>query len=274
MRLELVTPASDLVSPHTYNELFSMHGIIMVWFFLIPSIPNTLGNFLIPLMIGAKDLASRKINLASWYVFMLGGTVTLYSMFRGGVDTGWTFYTPFSTIYSNTCVVGAALGIFISGFASIMTGLNFIATIHNMRAPGMTWFRLPLFIWSHYATSVIFVLATPVLAVTLLMVAVKFTEYYQHYQAHKVPGIWFETSKPDAGAMQLFYVFYFAMTGLHALHMTIGITLVVIYAFRAAFGSFNSEYHTPLEALGLYWHFVDIVWVFLFAIFYISGLHT
>ncbi|MFN7996192.1 MAG: cbb3-type cytochrome c oxidase subunit I [Bryobacteraceae bacterium] len=173
MRLELVTPATDLVSPHTYNELFSMHGIIMVWFFLIPSIPNTLGNFLIPMMIGAKDLAFPKLNLASWYIFMLGGSVTLYSMLRGGVDTGWTFYTPFSTVYSNTYVVGAALGIFISGFASIMTGLNFIATIHRMRAPGMTWFRLPLFVWSHYATSVIFVLATPVLAVTLLMVAVE-----------------------------------------------------------------------------------------------------
>ncbi len=173
MRLELVTPETDLISPHTYNELFSMHGIIMVWFFLIPSIPNTLGNFLIPMMIGAKDLAFPKLNLASWYVFMLGGVVTLYSMFRGGVDTGWTFYTPFSTVYSNTYVVGTALGVFISGFASIMTGLNFIATIHRMRAPGMTWFRLPLFIWSHYATSVIFVLATPVLAVTLLMIAVE-----------------------------------------------------------------------------------------------------
>jgi cytochrome c oxidase subunit I len=173
MRLELVTPATDLVSPHTYNELFSMHGILMVWFFLIPSIPNTLGNFLIPMMIGAKDLAFPKLNLASWYVFMLGGSVTLYSIFRGGIDTGWTFYTPFSTVYSNTYVVGAALGIFISGFASIMTGLNFIATIHRMRAPGMTWFRLPLFIWSHYATSVIFVLATPVLAVTLLMLGVE-----------------------------------------------------------------------------------------------------
>lgn len=173
MRLELLTPETDLVSPHTYNELFSMHGIIMVWFFLIPSIPNTLGNFLIPMMIGAKDLAFPKLNLASWYVFMLGGIVVLYSVFRGGVDTGWTFYTPFSTIYSQTYVVGAALGVFISGFASIMTGVNFIATIHQMRAPGMTWFRLPLFIWSHYATSVIFVLATPVLAVTLLMIGVE-----------------------------------------------------------------------------------------------------
>ncbi len=173
MRLELLTPETDLVSAHVYNELFSMHGILMVWFFLIPSIPNTLGNFLIPMMIGAKDVAFPKLNLASWYVFNLGALVTLYSMLRGGVDTGWTFYTPFSTDFSHTYVVGAAAGIFISGFASIMTGLNFIATIHRLRAPGMTWFRLPLFIWSHYATSVILVLATPVLAVTLLMISVE-----------------------------------------------------------------------------------------------------
>jgi len=173
MRLELLTPATDLVQPETYNKLFTMHGITMVWFFLIPSIPNTLGNFLIPMMIGAKDLAFPKLNLASWYVFMLGGMVTLYSMIRGGVDSGWTFYVPFSSLYSTTYVVGAATGIFISGFSSIMTGLNFIATIHRMRAPGLTWFRLPLFIWSHYATSVILVLATPVLAVTLLMVGVE-----------------------------------------------------------------------------------------------------
>jgi len=173
MRLELLTPASDLVDPETYNKLFSMHGIMMVWFFLIPSIPNTLGNFLIPMMIGAKDVAFPKLNLASWYVFMIGGCVALYSMMRGGVDTGWTFYTPFSTIYSTTYVVGAAAGVFISGFSSIMTGLNFIATIHGLRAPGMTWFRLPLFIWSHYATSVILVLATPILAITLLMIAVE-----------------------------------------------------------------------------------------------------
>lgn len=173
MRLNLLTPVSQLVSPETYNKLFSMHGIIMVWFFLIPSIPNTLGNFLIPMMIGAKDLAFPKLNLASWYIYMLGGLVTVYALFRGGVDTGWTFYTPFSTTYSNTYVVAAAVGIFISGFASIATGLNFIVTIHRMRAPGLTWFRLPIFIWSHYATSLIFVLATPVLAVTLLMIAVE-----------------------------------------------------------------------------------------------------
>ena len=125
------------------------------------------------MMIGAKDVAFPKLNLLSWYVFMLGGLVTLFAMIRGGVDTGWTFYTPFSTSYSTTYVTAAALGIFISGFSSIMTGLNFIATIHRMRAPGMTWFRLPMFIWSHYATSIILVLATPVLAITLLMVAVE-----------------------------------------------------------------------------------------------------
>jgi cytochrome c oxidase subunit I len=125
------------------------------------------------MMIGAKDLAFPKLNLASWYIFMLGGAVTIYALLRGGVDTGWTFYTPFSTSYSTTYVVAAALGVFISGFASIMTGLNFIVTVHTMRAPGMTWFRMPIFIWSHYATSVIFVLATPILAVTLLMIGVE-----------------------------------------------------------------------------------------------------
>ncbi|MDQ2775824.1 MAG: cytochrome c oxidase subunit I [Acidobacteriota bacterium] len=173
MRLELLSPHTWLVNAETYNKLFTMHGIIMVWFFLIPSIPNTLGNFVIPLMIGAKDLAFPKLNLASWYVFMFSAMVTLYALFRGGVDSGWTFYTPFSTTYSTTYIVAAAMGIFINGFSSIMTGLNFIATIHRMRAPGLTWFRLPIFIWSMYATSIIFVLATPVLAVTMLMVGVE-----------------------------------------------------------------------------------------------------
>jgi cytochrome c oxidase subunit 1 len=173
MRLNLLTPTSQLVSSETYNKLFSMHGIIMVWFFLIPSIPNTLGNFLIPMMIGAKDVAFPKLNLASWYIYMIGGLVAIFALVRGGVDTGWTFYTPFSTTYSTTYVVAAAAGVFISGFASIITGLNFIVTIHTMRAPGLTWFRLPVFIWSQYATSLILVLATPVLAITLLMVAVE-----------------------------------------------------------------------------------------------------
>jgi len=171
MRLELATPQGDLVSADTYNRLFTIHGIIMVWFFLIPSIPNTLGNFIVPLMIGAKDLAFPRLNLTSWYLFVLGGLITLYAVFIGGLDTGWTFYAPFSTMYSNGYVVLAVTGIFIAGFSSILTGLNFIVTIHRLRAPGLTWYRLPLFLWSLYATSVILVLATPVLAMTLFLVA-------------------------------------------------------------------------------------------------------
>ncbi|HXD72315.1 MAG TPA: cbb3-type cytochrome c oxidase subunit I, partial [Vicinamibacterales bacterium] len=170
IRLELATPAGDLVSDDTYNKLFTMHGVMMVFFFLIPAIPAVLGNFLVPIMIGAKDLAFPKLNLASWYIYMLGGLFTLWALVNGGVDTGWTFYTPFSTVSSTTNVIPTALGVFITGFSSILTGLNFIVTIHRMRAPGMTWFRLPLFVWSHYATSLIFVLGTPVIAVTMVMV--------------------------------------------------------------------------------------------------------
>jgi len=171
IRLELATPQGDLVTTDVYNRLFTIHGVVMVWFFLIPSIPNTLGNFVVPLMIGARDLAFPRLNLASWYIFMLGGFVTLYAVFVGGIDTGWTFYTPFSTMYSNSHVVLAVTGVFIAGFSSILTGLNFIVTIHRLRAPGLTWYRLPLFLWSLYATSVILVLATPVLAMTLLLIA-------------------------------------------------------------------------------------------------------
>jgi cytochrome c oxidase subunit I len=171
IRLELLTPAGDLLQADTYNKVFSMHGIIMVFFFLIPSVPAVLGNFLVPMMIGAKDLAFPRINLLSWYIYMLGGAITLYAMITGGVDTGWTFYTPFSTTFSNTNVVLAAVGVFINGFSSIFTGLNFIVTIHRMRAPGLTWNRLPLFLWSNYAAAVIMVLGTPVVAITLLLVA-------------------------------------------------------------------------------------------------------
>jgi cytochrome c oxidase subunit 1 len=171
IRLELLTPPGDLVSAETYNKFFTMHGVVMVFFFLIPAIPATLGNFLVPLMIGAKDLAFPKLNLASWYIYVAGGLFTLWAVVTGGVDTGWTFYTPYSTLVSNTNVSLTVIGIFITGFSSILTGLNFIVTIHQMRAPGMTWFRLPLFIWSHYATSLIMVLGTPVIAITLLMAA-------------------------------------------------------------------------------------------------------
>ena len=173
IRLELLTPAGDLVSSDTYNKLFTMHGISMIFFFLIPSVPAVLGNFLIPLMVGAKDLAFPRINLLSWYLYIIGAAFALVSMVMGGVDTGWTFYTPFSTTYSNTHVIGTALGIFIAGFSSIFTGLNFIVTIHRMRAPGMTWTRLPLFCWSNYAASIIMVLGTPVVAITILLVALE-----------------------------------------------------------------------------------------------------
>jgi cytochrome c oxidase subunit 1 len=170
IRLELLTPAGDLVQADTYNKLFSMHGQVMIFFFLIPSIPAVLGNFLVPLMIGAKDLAFPRINLLSWYLYIIAGVIYVHCILTGGVDTGWTFYTPFSTAFSNTRVIEAGIAIFIAGFSSILTGLNFVVTIHRMRAPGMTWSRLPLFIWAHYATSIIQLLGTPVLAITLLLV--------------------------------------------------------------------------------------------------------
>ncbi len=173
IRFELATPQGDFVSADTYNKFFTMHGVIMVFFFLIPSIPAVLGNFLIPPMIGAKDLAFPRINLLSLYIYWIGGVFTLYAMIAGGVDTGWTFYTPYSATASNTNVIPTAIGIFIAGFSSILTGLNFIVTIHRMRAPGMTWFRLPLFVWAHYATSLVQVLGTPVIAITIVMLAVE-----------------------------------------------------------------------------------------------------
>ncbi len=173
MRLNLIEPQGALVEPSTYNKLFSIHGIIMVFFFLVPSIPATLGNFLIPLMIGARDVAFPKLNLLSWYIFITGSACALFAVLSGGVDTGWTFYTPYSSTYSHSHVMAAALGIFIAGFSSILTGLNFIVTIHKMRAPGMTWFRLPLFIWAMYATSLIFVLGTPVIAITLFLLGLE-----------------------------------------------------------------------------------------------------
>ncbi|HYL16199.1 MAG TPA: cytochrome c oxidase subunit I [Terriglobales bacterium] len=173
IRLELLTPAGDLVQADTYNKLFTMHGQVMVFFFLIPAVPAVLGNFLVPMMIGAKDLAFPRINLLSWYLLVIGGVLMMYTILTGGVDTGWTFYTPLSTQFLNTHVVAAALAIFVAGFSSILTGLNFIVTIHRMRAPGMTWSRLPLFVWANYATAIIQVLGTPVLAISLMLVALE-----------------------------------------------------------------------------------------------------
>jgi cytochrome c oxidase subunit 1 len=173
MRIHLIEPQGYLVTPENYNKLFTMHGVIMVFFFLVPSIPATLGNFLVPMMIGARDLAFPRLNLLSWYIYIIGAAFTLYAVISGGVDTGWTFYTPYSSTFAHTQVIPTALGVFITGFSSILTGLNFIVTIHKMRAPGLTWFRLPLFIWAMYATSVIFILGTPVIAVTMFLLGLE-----------------------------------------------------------------------------------------------------
>ena len=174
MRLELMTPKGDILgSSDTYNRMFTAHGVVMIFFFLVPSIPAVLGNFLIPLMIGARDLAFPRLNLLSWYIYMIGAAIATSVLIFGGVDTGWTFYTPFSSMFSKSLVVPAAIAVFITGFSSILTGLNIIVTVHTMRAPGMTWFRLPLFVWAHYATSLIMVLGTPVLAVTVALLVVE-----------------------------------------------------------------------------------------------------
>ncbi|MGQ9901781.1 MAG: cytochrome c oxidase subunit I [Fimbriimonadales bacterium] len=173
IRMELATPQGDLLTSDVYNKMFTTHGVIMIFLFLIPSIPAVFGNFLLPLMIGTRDVAFPRLNLLSWYFFMAGATLVLIALFRGGIDTGWTFYTPYSSSFAKGEVSLAIVGVFLAGFASIFTGINFLVTIHKMRAPGMTWFRLPLFVWAMYATSLIQVLGTPVVAITLLLVAVE-----------------------------------------------------------------------------------------------------
>jgi cytochrome c oxidase subunit 1 len=170
MRLELVTPKGDMFEAENYNKLFTAHGVAMIFFFLVPSVPATLGNFLVPIMIGARDLAFPRINLLSWYLYAIAGVMAIVVFATGGIDTGWTFYTPYSSTFSNTNVVMAILAIFLAGFSSIFTGLNFLVTVHTMRAPGMTWFRMPLFVWAHYATSLIMILGTPVVAIAMLLV--------------------------------------------------------------------------------------------------------
>ena len=173
IRLHLLTPNGELFQADTYNKMFTMHGVNMIFFFLIPSVPAVLGNFIIPIMVGAKDLAFPKINLMSWYIFMAGAFFSLYAMVSGGVDTGWTFYTPLSSGFVHTNVIVMAVGILFAGFSSIFTGLNFIVTVHRMRAPGLTWGRLPLMVWSNYAASLIMILGTPVLAITLILLALE-----------------------------------------------------------------------------------------------------
>ncbi len=177
IRLQLISPNSTLLEAETYNKVFSAHGIIMVFFFLLVVIPAILGNFLLPIMIGARDLAFPRLNLLSYYLYLAAGVLFLTGQCFGGVDTGWTFYTPYSSMYSNSQVALTITAVFIAGFSSIFTGLNFIATVHKMRAPGMTWFRLPLFVWAMYATSIVIMLGTPVVAITLMMVVVERTTH-------------------------------------------------------------------------------------------------
>ena len=172
IRVELFTVGKTIMEPDTYNRVFTMHGLIMVFLFIIPSIPATMGNFLLPIMVGAKDVAFPRLNLLSLYIYVLGAGIALYSITTGGIDTGWTFYTPYSK-ETGTAVIAMALGAFVMGFSSILTGLNFIVTIHKMRAPGMTWNRLPLFLWSIYATSIVQILATPVIGITMILLVME-----------------------------------------------------------------------------------------------------
>ncbi len=173
VRIHLMTPTGLLLSPDAYNKSFTAHGVIMVFFFLVPVVPAVLGNFCLPLMIGAKDLAFPRLNLLSWYLYMFGAIWAMTAILAGGVDTGWTFYTPYSSQSSHYNVALTMVGVVIAGFSSLATGLNFIATIHWLRAPGMSWFRLPMFVWTLYATSFIFLLAVPVLAIALILVIVE-----------------------------------------------------------------------------------------------------
>ncbi len=185
IRLELLTPKGDLLLPDTYNRVFTAHGVMMIFFFLIPSVPGVLGNFLLPIMIGAKDVAFPRLNLLSWYIFMTGGMITLLGLLNGGVDTGWTFYPPYSSTYTMTNVMTVGIGVFINGFSSILTGLNFMVTVHRLRAPGMSWFRLPLFVWGQYATSLVMVLGTPVVAITLVLLVLERAFHLGFFDATK-----------------------------------------------------------------------------------------
>jgi cytochrome c oxidase subunit 1 len=170
IRLELFAPGGQFFTGNSYNQVLTYHGAIMVFMVIIPGIPAVLGNFFLPIHIGAKDVAFPRLNLASWYVFMLGALIAVSTFFTDKIDTGWTFYTPYS-IKSSTAVVSMVIAAFIMGMSSVLTGLNFIVTVHKLRAPGMTMFRIPLFVWALYSTAILQVIATPVLGITLLLLA-------------------------------------------------------------------------------------------------------
>jgi len=174
MRLEMLTPGKTIMEPQTYNTFFTLHGVMMIFLFIIPGLPAVFGNFMLPLLIGAKDVFFPRLNLLSWWLFVIGGLLALASLFLpgGAADTGWTFYVPYS-VRTTTNVLPTLAAAFILGFSSILTGLNFITTIHRMRAPGMTWFKMPLFVWALYSTGWVQILATPIIGITLLLVGIE-----------------------------------------------------------------------------------------------------
>ncbi|HSQ55052.1 MAG TPA: cbb3-type cytochrome c oxidase subunit I [Gemmata sp.] len=173
VRLNLLSYNSAFLTEDAYNRSFTAHGVVMLFFFLIPAVPGVLGNFFVPMMIGAKDMAFPKLNIASWYVYLIGAAFGVWAILTGGIDTGWTLYPPYSSRSSQSNVVPGVIGVFIAGFSSIMTGLNIMVTVHKMRCPGMTWGRLPLFVWALYGTSLIQLLGTPVIAITVLLLGVE-----------------------------------------------------------------------------------------------------
>ncbi|HMN16384.1 MAG TPA: cbb3-type cytochrome c oxidase subunit I [Ignavibacteriaceae bacterium] len=176
IRLELIAPGRTIVDPQTYNAFFTLHGVIMVFLFLIPAVPAIFGNFFLPILIGARDVSFPRLNLLSWYLYIIGGLLAILSIVApgGAADTGWTFYIPYS-VRTGTNVIYALFAAFVLGFSSILTGINFVTTVHRLRAPGMTWFKTPLSVWSIYSTAWVQVLVTPIIGITLLLVIIERT---------------------------------------------------------------------------------------------------
>jgi cytochrome c oxidase subunit 1 len=228
LRAELFYPGENLFTNDGYNQLFTLHGAVMVFLFIIPSVPAAMGNFLVPVMLGAKDVAFPRLNLCSFYLWVTGAIFFLIALFSTGLDTGWTFYTPYSTTTEGP-VVAATMGVFILGFSSIFTGLNFIVTINTMRPPGMTWFRMPLFLWATYATSIIQVLATPVLGITVLLLA---AERVLHI------GIFDPAYNGDPVTFQHFFWFYSHPAVYIMILPAMGIIseLMSVHSHKAIFG--------------------------------------
>ena len=230
VRLELFTRGKTIIDAETYNRFFTLHGAAMVFLFIIPSVPASLGNFFLPIMLGAKDVAFPRINMLSFYIYLLGVAILLTSIIMGAVDTGWTFYTPYS-MQTGGSVISMTMGVFVLGFSSILTGLNFLVTVHTMRAPGVTWTRLPLFVWGMYATSLMQIMATPVLAITLLLLC-----------AERFFGVGIFDPKlgGDPVLFQHFFWFYShpAVYIMIVPGMAVNSELIATFSRRAVFGYF------------------------------------